>query len=70
MNIVEEAINKLEDFCKNSLVSYHQFRNYDYGIENRSNVSEISKYISHRIIYEYDLINRLKLIDINKKFTE
>ena len=70
MDIVEEAINKLEDFCKNSLVSYHQFRNYDYGIENRSNVSEISKYISHRIIYEYDLINRLKLIDINKKFTE
>ena len=70
MNIFEEANKKLKNFIDNNLTSYHQLRNYDYGVENRSNVSQISKYTTHRIIYEYDIIRELKTIDKKKKFTE
>ena len=56
MNIFEEANDVLDNFIINNLVSYHQLRNYDYGIENRTNVSQISKYTSHRILYEYNKI--------------
>jgi len=70
MNIIEKANSKLEDFINNNLSSYHELRNYDYGIENRSNVSQISKYISHRIIYEYDILKKLKPIDQTKKFSD
>ena len=70
MNIFEEANNILDKFIINNLTSYHQLRNYDYGIKNRSNISQISKYTSHRILYEYDIIKKLKKFDKNKKYTE
>ena len=66
MNIFEEANDVLDNFIFNHLGSYHQLRNYDYGIENRSNVSQISKYTSHRILYEYDIIEKLKSMIRNK----
>ena len=69
-NIFEEANNLLDDFISNNLSSYHHLRNYDYGIENRTNVSQISKYTSHRILYEYDIIEKLKKIDKKKKYTD
>ncbi len=70
MNIFKDANNVLDSFISNNLLSYHQLRNYDYGTENRSNVSQISKYISHRILYEYEIINKLKAFDKKKKFTD
>ena len=70
MNFFEEANSKLEKFLKDKLSSYHELRNYDYGIENHSNVSQISKYISHRILLEYDIMKKLKNYDKKKKFTE
>ncbi len=51
MNIFDEANDLLDNFIFNHLNSYHQLRNYDYGIENRTNVSQISKYTSHRILW-------------------
>ena len=60
MNIFEEANNVLDNFIDKHLVSYHKLRNYDYGINKRNNVSQISKYTSHRILYEYDIIEKLK----------
>ena len=66
MNIFEKANNKLKIFLDNNLSTYHELRNYDFGIDNRYNVSQISKYISHRIIYEYDILERLKKL-IRKK---
>ena len=51
MNIFEEANNVLDDFITNHLVKYHELRNYDFGTKNRTNVSKISKYTSHRILY-------------------
>ena len=70
MNIFEEANCVLDNFINKHLDSYHHLRNYDFGAENRSNVSQISKYTSHRIIYEYDLIEKIKKLDKKKKFTD
>ena len=41
MNIFEEANDVLNNFIINNLSSYHQLRNYDYGIKKRTNVSQI-----------------------------
>ena len=65
-NIFNEANYKLETFINNNLATYHLLRNYDYGIENRSNVSQISKYTSHRILYEYEIIKKLQEFDKKK----
>ena len=70
MNIFEEANGILDNFITNQLCSYHQLRNYDYGIKNRTNVSQISKYTSHRILYEYDIVEKLKGFDKKKKYTD
>ena len=70
MNIFHVANNSLEQFISNNLSSYHELRNYDFGIENRSNVSQISKYINHRIIFEYDIFEKLKYKDKKKNFTD
>ena len=67
---MKKQINRLESFIKNNLNSYHELRNYDYGKDNRSNVSQISKYTSHRILYEYQIIKKLKAIDKKKKFID
>ena len=66
MNIFDEANDLLDNFIFNHLNSYHLLRNYDYGIKNRANVSQISKYTSHRILYEYDIIEKLKKVDKKK----
>ena len=43
-------------FIQNGLKEYSSKRNYDFGPESRENVSNLSKYISHRFINEYQLI--------------
>ncbi len=70
MDIFAEANSKLESFINNYLTSYHKLRNFDYGVKNRSNISKTSKYITHRILYEYEIIDKLKCIDKKKKFTD
>lgn len=70
MNIFNEADYRLDTFINNNLASYHKYRNYDYGKGNRTNVSQISKYISHRILYEYEIIEKLKTIDKKRKFID
>jgi len=70
MNIFEEANNVLNYFIRNHLVKYHQLRNYDYGTKNRTNVSQISKYTSHRILYEYDIFEKVRKFDNKQKYTD
>ena len=55
-NIFDQAERELNDFIQKDILSYSKNRNYDYGPEKRSNVSLLSKYISHRVINEYDVI--------------
>ena len=70
MNIFEQANCVLDNFITNHLNSYHKLRNYDFGVKKRTNVSQISKYTSHRILYEYDIIEKLKPFDNKKKYTD
>ncbi len=51
------AIYLLDSFIKNGLKDYSKKRNYDYGVDNRSNVSKLSPYIKKRIIHEKLVIN-------------
>ena len=50
------AISKLNLFIKNGLKNYSSQRNYDFGPENHSNVSNLSPYIKKRIIHEKEVL--------------
>ncbi len=52
------AIEKLNHFVENNLSEYSKLRNFDFGLENRSNVSCLSPYITHGIISEKEIINK------------
>jgi hypothetical protein len=54
--IKAQALEKLEYFCLNNLSKYTTQRNFDNGPEHRDNVSELSKYISHRILDEVEVL--------------
>ena len=38
--------------------NYSRDRNYDFGPDNRNNISLLSPYISHRTLFEYDIVKR------------
>ena len=40
------AVEKLENFVENNLVDYSKQRNFDYGPDERSNVSCLSPYVT------------------------
>ena len=53
-----KALDKLNNFVENNLSEYSKLRNFDFGPENRSNVSCLSPYITHGIISEKEVINK------------
>ena len=57
MDSYKDAVNKLNYFISNDILDYASKRNYDFGPEVRNNVSMLSRFISHRVINEYDIIN-------------
>jgi Deoxyribodipyrimidine photolyase len=46
------AINKLNNFIEKNLIEYSKLRNFDYGPNQRKNISCLSPYVSHGIISE------------------
>ena len=69
----EFAIKKLEDFIDKNLHEYSKLRNFDFGPEQRKNVSSISPYITHGILSETEIIkNSLKKFSFakNEKFIQ
>ena len=46
-----KAINQLNNFIENNLREYSKLRNFDFGPENRTNISCLSPYITHAIYY-------------------
>ena len=52
------AIEKLENFIEKNLINYSKLRNFDYGPDDRSNISCLSPYISHGIISEKEVIDK------------
>ena len=55
----EKANQEKLDFIQKGLKDYSSQRNYDFGPQSRENISNLSKYISHRIINEYDFIREI-----------
>ena len=53
-----KALDKLNNFIENNLSEYSRLRNFDFGSENRSNVSCLSPYITHGIINEKEVIKK------------
>ena len=53
-----KAIEKLNHFIENNLTDYSKLRNFDFGPENRSNVSCLSPYITHGIVSEKEIIKK------------
>ena len=50
----------LERFLQHGINSYGQTRNYDYGSEDRSNVSSLSPWIKHRLISEPEILSIIR----------
>ena len=53
-----KALDKLNNFGENILSEYSKLRNFDYGPDNRSNISCLSPYITHGIINEKEVIKK------------
>jgi deoxyribodipyrimidine photo-lyase len=56
MKIREQALQQLKDFSENFLSNYARDRNFDFGSDKRTNTSCLSKYITHRIIDEEEVL--------------
>jgi deoxyribodipyrimidine photo-lyase len=55
----ENALKQLNNFIESELPNYSFKRNFDLGPNNKSNVSCISPYISHRVITEYEVAKKV-----------
>ena len=66
----QSSHQELTKFIDDDILKYQKLRNYDFGPNKRDNVSNLSKYISHRIIFEFQLIKDVlkshKLINVEK----
>ena len=56
MQLRDQALERLKSFCENNLGQYAKNRNFDYGPERRDNISNLSRYITHRLIDEEEVI--------------
>ena len=52
------ALNRLNNFVKKNLSEYSKLRNFDFGPENRTNISGLSPYITHGVINEKEVIEK------------
>jgi len=62
-----KAVDKLNNFTEQNLTDYSKLRNFDFGPDNRSNVSCLSPYITHGVINELEVIDKsLKKFSFSK----
>ena len=47
-----KAVDQLNNFIEQNLTDYSKLRNFDFGTNNRSNISCLSPYITHGTINE------------------
>lgn len=53
------ALDQLNSFIENNIMNYNSKRNFDFGVQNRKNVSCLSPYFTHRIITEFETIKKV-----------
>ena len=61
MNFVttrKEALDSMERYIENNISDYTAKRNFDFGPQNRKNISCLSPYITHRLISEYEVAKK------------
>ncbi|MDA9650287.1 DNA photolyase [Candidatus Pelagibacter sp.] len=62
-----KAVDKLNSFVEDNLSDYSKLRNFDFGPNNRSNISCLSPYITHGTINELEVIDKsLKKFSFSK----
>jgi len=62
-----KAIDKLNNFVEQNLNDYSKSRNFDFGANNRSNISCLSPYITHGVVNELEVIDKsLKKFSFSK----
>ena len=59
LNNRTDALKKLDDFIEKNLLEYTKLRNFDFGIQNRKNISCLSPYVTHGVINEIEIINKV-----------
>ena len=67
------AVDQLNNFIEQNLSDYSKLRNFDFGPDNRSNISCLSPYITHGIINELEVVDKyLKKFSFvkNEKFIQ
>ena len=60
MTLLIEAEKKWKYFLSTKIKDYGSLRNYDYGPQEKSYVSKISPFITHRVLFEYQIIKDVK----------
>ena len=50
------AENHLKKFIEKYILDYSKLRNFEYGPQNRNNILLLSPYISHRVLFEFDIV--------------
>ena len=59
LNKRTDALKKLEYFIEKNLLEYTKLRNFDFGTQNRKNISCLSPYVTHGVINEKEIINKV-----------
>jgi deoxyribodipyrimidine photo-lyase len=68
-----KALKKLDDFIEKNLLEYTKLRNFDFGTQNRKNISCLSPYVTHGVINEVEIINKVlkkHLFNKSEKFIQ
>jgi len=55
----KEALDILENYIEKDISIYTSQRNFDFGPQNRKNISCLSPYITHRLISEYEVAKKV-----------
>ena len=55
----EGVLKQLNNFIEKDILNYNSKRNFDFGVDNRSNVSCLSPYLTHRILTEFETTKKV-----------
>ena len=55
----KEALDVLENYIEKDVLIYTAQRNFDFGPQNRKNISCLSPYITHRLISEFEILKKV-----------
>ena len=58
-DIYAHSERQLHNFIDNKILDYTDLRNYDFGPNQPAKVSQLSPYISHRVLLEYDIVKEI-----------